>query len=207
MAIFFRLSFVYLICRCKTLKATWQKMDSHQEVQRLQLLKTSCPLGKNPQWHQLSSFYGHQTVLKMLWIVRRNSRDSHAAAPAPLDGTVTGKPLCSPTSKGWKHSWSLQNWKLSSTQRHPHWEMMTHNEEFQAWRKRLSKSTFFPSTMAPSSILFQISSLRETMACMHKKSYKMEIFSFLFLTTQNYRIITCFPATPLPAHAKFLCYG
>lgn len=149
MAIFFRLSFVYLICRCKTLKATWQKMDSHQEVQRLQLLKTSCPLGKNPQWHQLSSFYGHQTVLKMLWIVRRNSRDSHAAAPAPLDGTVTGKPLCSPTSKGWKHSWSLQNWKLSSTQRHPHWEMMTHNEEFQAWRKRLSKSTFFSQYHGP----------------------------------------------------------
>lgn len=54
-------------------------------------LKHSCPLGKNPQWHWLSSFYGHQKVLKMLWIVWRNSRDSPWGRASPTRWHYHGK--------------------------------------------------------------------------------------------------------------------
>lgn len=137
----------------------------------------------------------------MIRIVRRLKRQPLRVTPVPLDGTITGKALGSPIwSKGWKLSWSLQNWKLP-IQWHSRWEIMTHNEEFTARRRSFSQSTFSPSSMASSSpVLFQISDLRDTIFCRQKKSYKMEIF-FFFLTPNYRKIYLPFPPP------TFLCYG
>lgn len=110
-------------------------------MQRLRLLKTLLSTRKEstvaPTFFLLWTSKNTENVM-----LRRNSETAHGAALVPLDGTVSGEPLCSPIrSKDWKNSSSSQNWKLSSTQWHPHWETVTHNEEIKG-RRSFSKSTF-----------------------------------------------------------------
>lgn len=96
-------------------------------------------------------------------------------------------------------SWSLQNWKLSSTHWHPHWEIMTHNDEFKSRKRRFPKSTFSPRTMVSALLLFQISGLKRHNVLQANEIVQNGDFLFFFPSlqtiVQNYWLVFFFSSS------------